>query len=276
MKAILVCPGDRSNLSFLTESAPLTTVPILGKTLVEHWIEHVVALGAKEIEIHASDRAATVAECLGDGARWGAKISVINAAEESVPAVGLEDIAILMDRLPGVGMEDLSSGYAQWFQQALARLGNESAPRVGARQIRPGIWMGKGSVVADSATLTAPCWIGENVRIARECSIGPGAILEDFVVVERGAEITQSWVGPETFVGELIRIQDSLAWGSTLINWQTGSCITVPDAFLLSSLHRGAGLANGRSPRKVAARLQTGLLALPAQMLSSMRGKLRG
>jgi len=55
--------------------------------------------------------------------------------------------------------------------------------------------------------------------------------------------VTDSIVGPETYVGEFTEVKHSLAWGSTLINWQTGSCTHVPDAFLLSPLSQRAATA---------------------------------
>jgi NDP-sugar pyrophosphorylase family protein len=112
------------------------------------------------------------------------------------------------------------------------------------------------------------------VRIDPETVIGPGAILEDFVVIERGVEVSESWIGPETFVGALVQVRDSLAWGSTLINWRTASCISVPDVFLLSALRNKPGARP--EPKKLVGRLQANLMAWPAQMLSSMRGKSRG
>jgi hypothetical protein len=43
-------------------------------------------------------------------------------------------------------------------------------------------------------------------------------------------------VWPETFVGRLVAVRNSIASGSTLLNWVTSSCLHVPDAFLLGPL----------------------------------------
>jgi len=67
--------------------------------------------------------------------------------------------------------------------------------------------------------------------------IGPGAILESGSFVEPEAEINSSGVGPATFVGRYMRISGCLAWGGTLVDWQTGLENKVSDAFLLCSLH---------------------------------------
>ena len=65
------------------------------------------------------------------------------------------------------------------------------------------------------------------------------AIIEDRSVVDAKATVTQSWVGPDTFVGSMTAVTDSLAWGATLTSWQTDSSLRVPDPFLLSSLSTG-------------------------------------
>ena len=120
------------------------------------------------------------------------------------------------------------------LQTLLPRTANLN--RVGVREIKPGVWVGLRSRIAAAAELRAPCWIGEEVWIGPNAIIGPNTILENRVVVETGTEIANTVVGPETFVGALTELNNSLAWGSTLINWRSGSRTTVPDAFLMCSL----------------------------------------
>jgi hypothetical protein len=273
MKAILVCPESRPAVGFLGEGSPLTHVPILGKSLLEHWMEFFAASGIKEVQVQAPDRPKKVSELLAGGARWGLNATVVDTSSE-LKVAGDQSI-YYADRLPNPGSADLTESYGGWFRAVRTRLASlDSGYRVGAKELSPGVWAGRGSIISPGAKLIAPCWIGENVRIDTETVIGPGAILEDFVVIERGVEVSESWVGPETFVGTLVRVRESLAWGSTLISWRTGSCISVPDGFLLSSLRNKSG--SHPEPKKLVGRLQANLIAWPAHMLASMRGKLRG
>ena len=76
MKSILICPGERPEVAALSESVPLSNVLILGKSLIEYWIEHLCILGAKEICILATDRPEQVRALVGDGKRWGVQVSV--------------------------------------------------------------------------------------------------------------------------------------------------------------------------------------------------------
>ena len=55
------------------------------------------------------------------------------------------------------------------------------------------------------------------------------------VFIARGAEVSHSVIGPKTFVGQFTEVRNSIACGSTLVNWERDSCLKVPDAFLLCS-----------------------------------------
>src|SRR5438067_12511694 len=76
MKALLICPADRLGVAALAESAPLCNLAILGKSLVEYRLEHVVKLGATQVHILASDRPEQVRAIVETGARWGLSVAV--------------------------------------------------------------------------------------------------------------------------------------------------------------------------------------------------------
>ena len=251
MKALLICPDERPHVRFLGQPKPLALLPIFGKALVVYWIEHLVTLGAKEIRIIAADRPDQIRSLVGDGSRWGLQIEVSPELRELTPAEARAkyrqgdrspwlatpaDIS-LMSHFPGCPEHPLFNAYGNWFN-ALRALMPRIAPanQLGAREVKPGVWVGLRARVSPSAELRAPCWIGANTIVGPHSVVGPMAILEDRVMVEPAVEITDSCIGPETFVGELTEVRDSLANGNTLINWRTTSCVRVPDSFLMCSL----------------------------------------
>lgn len=132
------------------------------------------------------------------------------------------------------------------------------------------------SRVSPDAELRPPCWVGENVLVGPRSVVGPGAVIENGTVVAADAEITESIVGCETYVGEFTEVKHSVALGRTLINWQTGSCTYVPDAFLLSPLdERVARTSTGRwLGRATAAGVM--LLTLPCAFYAVLAAWLRG
>lgn len=251
MKTLLICPAIRPAVPQLAESGPLATTPILGECLVVHWVEHLAALGARQIQVVVADRPDHVRAALGDGARWGVQIEVIAARLEPTPAeaahryrpVGALDWlpapydVVRMNYLPGSPDQPLFDSYASWFAAILAWLPRALTPaRVRVSELRPGIWVGRRAHISPKAELIAPCWIGDQVFVEPGAVVGPGAILEDRSVVEEDVRVTQSWVGPDTFVGPMTSVSSSLAWSSTLTNWRSDSSLHVRDPFLLCSL----------------------------------------
>ena len=253
MKALLICPSIRLAVPHLAESGPLALAPVLGGSVVSHWIEHLAVLGARHVRIVASDRTDQVRAKVGDGARWGVRLEVVSTKLEPSPAeaagtfYGPDDAGrlpaphdtVLMSHLPGTPQLPLFESYAGWFEALLGWLPRALTPtRVRVAEIRPGVWVSRRAHVSPSAQLIGPCWIGDQVFVEPGAVIGPNAIIEDRAVVESEAQVTQSWVGPDTFVGPMTAVASSLAWGSTLVNWRTDSSLHVPDPFLMCSLAR--------------------------------------
>jgi hypothetical protein len=251
MKAILICPASRPAVPHLGEPGPLATTPILGGCVAGHWIEHLAAMGAREIRVLAAGGGDRVLAAVGDGARWGVRVSVIESSFEPTLKETAErhrpqgepgwlpapyDI-VLLSHLPGCPRLPLFESYASWFAALAAWMPMALTPaRVRVKEVRPGVWVGSRARVSPSAELIAPCWVGDQAVVEAGAAVGGGAILEDRCVVGARARVTQSWVGPDTSVGPMTSVANSLAWGSTLIDWRTDSTLRVPDPFLLCSL----------------------------------------
>ena len=253
MKALLICPGEREAVAALAEAFPLSNLPILGKCLIEYWLEHLAELGAKQVCVLATDRPEQVRALVGDGARWGLQVEVLPEVREltieearakyrlSNPAEWLPgtDDAQLMDCLPGLPERALFTSYASWFAVLQAWMPHAAtSDRIGVREIHPGVWAGLHARISPEAELCAPCWIGDDVHVGPGTVIGPHAVLENGAFVEGNAEVAYSVVGPETFIGNFLEVRRSIVQGSTLVNWKLCSCIKVSDEFLLCPLGR--------------------------------------
>ena len=291
MKALLICPGERPNVAALAEPSPLALAPILGKCLVEYWLEHLVGLGVKQALILATDRPDQVRAFVGDGKQWGLDLEVLPEIRELTPAearakyrahdeaswLAEPNDVMILDHLPALPQRPLFTHYADWMAALGAWMPRAATPsRVGIRELQPGVWVGLRARVSPGAELRAPCWLGENVCVGPQAVIGPMAILEHRVCVDAGASISHSVVGPETFVGELTELRNSLAFGRTLINWQTGSHIKVPDPFLLCSLNESASTLRLSALIGRCTALGMMALALPLALLAILKSKLRG
>jgi len=259
MANVLICPSERPQVAFLAQTAPLVAVPILGEALVNHWIEFLANAGAKEVLVLATDRPDMVRSVVDNGSRWGVRVQVqaelkeptVEEAAARLPPQNAdpgEPKVVVMDHLPGIEELSLFRSYRDWFAGVLASMARVAAPdRIGLRELQPQVWCGRRGHISPRAKLYGPCWVGDHVRIAAEAVVGPNAVLENGVVVDSASEIRTSVIGPDTFVGALTRVEDSIACGSTLINWRTGSCTQVPDPFLLCALGQRYQPGQGRS-----------------------------
>lgn len=289
MRKVLICPGERRALAFLAESVPLVLVPVLGENLLAYWMESVANAGIRHIEILATDRPDLVRAAVRDGSRWGARVHVRSALQELTPAAACEHLAqihstappvtladvVTVDHLPGLTDPPPLRSYRDWFAAVVAWMPRRAAfTRIGMREVRPDFWCGRRTRVSPTAQVHPPCWLGDHVQVGADAVIGPHAVLEDRVIVDSAAEIHASIVGPDTFVGALTRIDSSLAWGSTLIDWRSGSCTQVPDPFLLSSLNSG-GPEPGRPPKGENYRWRN-LWRGPWHWMQQLQGKFRG
>lgn len=281
MKTLLICPSIRPAVPQLAEDGPLATTPILGESLACHWVEHLAAHGAREIRIVASDRVDQVRATVGSGSRWGVKVEVLSASFEPTVAEAIstyrlrdEDPAswlpapldvVAMSHLPGCSDLPLFESYAAWFAALIAWMPQAITPvRIRVGELLPGVWVGRRARVSPRAQLIAPCWIGDQVFVEPGAVVGPNAIVEDRSVVERDARVANSWVGPDTLVGQMTSVSHSLAWGSSLTNWQTDSSLRVPDPFLLCSLARPlSALTAGRPGSRPGAPARVGDSTLP-------------
>ena len=255
MKPILICPNERPEVQLLSRRQPLALAPALGQSLIEYWLTSLACSGIKELTVLSTDRTELMLEVLGDGARWGLSIELVSESRELTPAQAQlkyqtvsapkasQDRISLLDHFPQLPQFPFFKSYAHWFKALRAWMPCAVTPdRVGMRQVRPSIWAGLHTQVSPTAQLRPPCWLGHYVCIGPGAVIGPGAIIENGCLVETRAEIVESYIGPDTFVGQCGELRNSLALGSLLINWQTGSAAEVPDAYVLCALRQGPRL----------------------------------
>ena len=126
MKAVLICPDRRAEVALLARQQPLALVPILGASLLAHWLTHLADRGAKQVTLLATDRPDQVRTAVGRGERWGLEIEMVAEARESSAAEAQARYEgagiVLADRLPGLPALPLFETYAGFFAALLAGL----------------------------------------------------------------------------------------------------------------------------------------------------------
>ena len=232
-------------------TGPLSNVPLLGWSLLEYRLSHLAASGVTEVLVLASDRPDEVRALAGDGARWGLKVRVLSVpreptaeealldcslrAELSVPATN----AVVLEHFPGLPDLPIFSSYRDWFRASLAWMAHANPPdRVGPMEVQPGVYAGLHTRISPKATLIPPCWLDESVFVGPGAIVGPDVVLERGAFVESQAQVAHSIVGPATYVGRDVAIDHALAWGNSLLDWESEEETIVNDAFILCSLNR--------------------------------------
>lgn len=270
LKVVLICPGERPGVMTLARKQPLVLAPFLGQCVLEHAIAFFVTRGAKEITLHANDRPEQIRTRVGNGELWGITVKVIAEDRELTETEAFHihgagkphghlpspHEVFVLDRLPQLPEQLLWESYTGWFKTMLTLIPRTARERVGMRQIAPGVFVGLRSQIAASAKLTGPCWIGANVHLGERVVIGPGAVVDDGAYLDTAAEVIQSVIGPQTYVGELTEVRDSLGWGCELVNLRNGSRTEITDRFLLADLAASPRDRNQGWRARLAAALQ--------------------
>lgn len=246
MKATLICPSDRPSAAFFARHRPLALVPLLGRTALDHAMSDLALRGFKKVRLLAADQPGQIRAALREGRPWGLDADVLPVtAEPSPDGLTTDGPVFSLDHWPGKPHLLLWESPAGWFDSLTASMGEAGHKTLGMREALPGIWIGTKARVSSKARLVAPCWIGQNATIGPDTTIGPRSVIEEGACVDDAADVVESFVGPNTYVGRFTELHSSLAWGQGLLNWRTSSFTEVSDDFLLADLSRRTRTKHG-------------------------------
>jgi mannose-1-phosphate guanylyltransferase / phosphomannomutase len=114
-------------------------------------------------------------------------------------------------------------------------------------ELRPGIWVGKGSSIDPSVRIDSPSFIGENCTIDRDVHLGAYTTVGANTQVAERAELQRSVIGENSYAGPAVRIEGAVLGRSCDV--RTGARIE-PGAVVGEGCLIGAG-AEIRSDVKV-------------------------
>jgi len=278
VKALLLCPADHPAAGSLTRQRPVALVPVLGRSLLDLAIAGLVRDGVTEVRVLAVDRPNLVRAATGKGEPWGISVEVVPEREElSVEAAlakhGPAERVVTLALIPGQP-DDAWENPAAFYQEIVRRITAETAAdRLTMREVAPGVFVSTKARVDPATTLRAPCWIGPHAWVAPSARLEAGCIVEERAYVDDGVLAEASWIGPQTYVGSMTELRNSVAWGNGLLNWRNGSFTEVHDEFLLADLARVSAVAARAGWLGRLAALAVLVLTFPLPLLGCLRAR---
>lgn len=103
-------------------------------------------------------------------------------------------------------------------------------------QHTPGIWMGRNNAIHPSARLAPPVYLHENIQVGRDVSLGPRVILGKNVVVDHEATLQDAVVLANTYVGQLMQVEQRVVYQDLLIHACTGESVNLHDPQFLAEV----------------------------------------
>ncbi len=150
-----------------------------------------------------------------------------------------------LDRIRNLSKAPTDLPFALAGMEGLGDLYAVSMEIMGAQQahyVLPGykqdnrIIQGKNVIIHPKADLRGPVILGDHTRIREDAEIGPYAVLGDRVMIDKGSQIRQAMVCPNSYVGRNLNLHHSIANQTRIFNAGLNSTDRITDPTRLSSL----------------------------------------
>ncbi len=141
-------------------------------------------------------------------------------------------------------MESLAAYHQTNLDAAAGRIPGLLIP---GRQTALGLTQGRNSQVSSRSLKLGIAFVGSGSEVHPTAELNHEVVISDQVIIDRHAKLSDTVVLPNTYVGELVSLTNSIARGNDLIRVDIDTHVRVTDAFLLADL-RQTTLGNGLSP----------------------------
>jgi carbonic anhydrase/acetyltransferase-like protein (isoleucine patch superfamily) len=109
------------------------------------------------------------------------------------------------------------------------------------KEIRPGIWVGKGARIDRNARLVAPVYVGARAQICPGAVVTRGSVVERHSIVGRGTVVENATILPYTRVGPGLEICHSLVGDRHIFHLPRNLCTPVQDPRLVGQVSANVG-----------------------------------
>lgn len=247
MKAIVIPYAKPEACTWVGEFFPgrsIAALPVCGKPILEYQLDECAKAGITEVLVLDWAYDATLANRLGDGSRWGLKLTYTGAkasgsADEIghyAGFVGGADVKLVRENVVGSHVIDSLAAYFEANFTILREPGELVLPGYSAES---GVYAGMNVVIKPGVEIAAPVMLGDNVRLERGVHISDGVVLGEGAVVSRGTRLTRSVIFDGTYLGPNMDVAGKIVVGRRVIDPAAGIFVDLTDAGLSSDLGSG-------------------------------------
>ncbi len=247
-KLSLLAPDFAALDSIWRNALPFALWPVGSQTLLGHWMDESVRLGAESVVVYAADRPGEIRHFLEGGNYWSKQVEIIPLKNDEAAPEGV----IRMDRLPGQPAGEflpespvaLLSNWLGLQNAWLARRGESASHAANAVSVDveqvPSGWVGPLARIHPGAKLVPPFWIGARAEIGAECEIGPNALIGAGSVIDRHVAVQNAVVLPDTYLGQNTSLRGAIAQGGVFVDVRHACRIDIRESFIMApvSTHR--------------------------------------
>jgi len=114
--------------------------------------------------------------------------------------------------------------------------------RPAGKEVREGIWLGEGTVIDSTATISAPAFIGDGSEVAASCAVAGGCAIERNCKIDYGTLIQESCILQDTYVGVALDVRRAIVAGPKMYPLNRNVEIKIADRRLVGNNSKPSSL----------------------------------
>lgn len=114
--------------------------------------------------------------------------------------------------------------------------------QIGAREVEPGVWLGRGASIARETRVQGPVFVGDSARVMGGV-LGPFAVVAEGAIVSDDVTVTDAGVDPLTYVGPHVELRDCVVRGQDVYHARVDGPVRVHESAWLQDLGAGGARA---------------------------------
>ena len=222
------------------------------KPLVEHQLDWCARKGVETVRILDAAYDAQLIKRLGDGSRWGLKLTYarIPATDDCAHVVAAnadfletgESLVIHGLELEYGGKIHRIDSIRDYFELNFRLIDSPCECVLPGYYSEHGVNLGMNVQIRMGCKVNPPVLLDDNCRVDHNCRLNGEVIVGEGSILDRGARLHWAIVYPQTYIARDVELENKIVVGTRVIDPMTGGCVNLAGDVLsadLSSHGRG-------------------------------------